>query len=122
MWIVRLALKRPYTFIVMSLLIVALGGVPSAHAHRYFPNIDIPVVCVIWSYARNLAGRDGRSRHHPSERSFTTSVNDIEHRNRNRCPGIERDSCLLPAGRKVEAAVAQLAAASQSVLRSLPPG
>ncbi len=80
MWIVRLALRRPYTFVVFALLILILGvysilSMPT----DIFPNIDIPVVTVVWHYqglsAQEMSDRIVSS----SERSLTTTVNDIEH-------------------------------------------
>ena len=66
MWIVQLALRRPYTFVVMAMLIVILGVLAIFRMPTdIFPEINIPVVSVIWSYARSLAGGDGGSHHHP---------------------------------------------------------
>src|SRR5260370_27729850 len=80
MWIVRLALRRPYTFIVMSLLILILGVLSIVRTPvDIFPVVDIPVVSVIWTYTgmepQEMTDRITTN----SERAFTTTVNDIEH-------------------------------------------
>jgi multidrug efflux pump subunit AcrB len=80
MWIVRLALRRPYTFVVMSILIAILGVVSILTMPTdIFPNIDIPVVSVIWSYSG--VSPDDMEKHIVTicERAMTTTVNDIEH-------------------------------------------
>ena len=80
MWIVRLALRRPYTFVVVALLLVVLGVVTVQRMPTdIFPNVDIPVVTVIWSFT-GIAPEDMEKRVVTvSERAFTTTVNDIEH-------------------------------------------
>ena len=80
MWIVRLALRRPYTFVVVAILILILGVLTIIRTPKdIFPNINIPVVSVIWNYAglspEQLSGRIVSL----SERAMTTTVNDIEH-------------------------------------------
>src|ERR1700759_1423535 len=123
MWIVRLALKRPYTFVVMSLLIIALGGIAILRMPTdIFPNIDIPVVSVIWSYSGISPEEMAEVVTIRSERAFTTSVNDIEHQESQSLPGLSVIRVFFQPDAKVESAVAQLAAGSQSVLHSLPPG
>ncbi len=123
MWIVRLALKRPYTFVVMALLIVALGGVAIVRMPTdIFPNIDIPVVSVIWTYTGISPEEMAEVVTIRCERAFTTSVNDIEHQESQSLPGLSVIRVFFQPDAKVESAVAQLAAASQSVLRSLPTG
>ncbi len=80
MWIVRLALRRPYTFVVVALLLVVLGVVTVQRMPTdIFPNIDIPVVTVIWSYT-GIAPEEMEKRIVTvNERAITTTVNDIEH-------------------------------------------
>jgi multidrug efflux pump subunit AcrB len=80
MWIVRLALRRPYTFVVMSILLLILGPVAILRTPTdIFPNIDIPVVSVIWNYT-GLSPEDMSTRIiFNYERILTTTVNDIEH-------------------------------------------
>ncbi len=123
MWIVRLALRRPYTFVVMSMMIVILGILAALRMPTdIFPEIDIPVVSVIWSYAGISPEEMAEVVTIRCERSFTTSVNDIEHMESQSLPGIAIIKIFFHPNAKVEAAVAQLAAASQSVLHSLPTG
>jgi multidrug efflux pump subunit AcrB len=123
MWIVRLALRRPYTFVVMSLMIVILGILATFRMPTdIFPEIDIPVVSVIWSYAGISPEEMAEVVTIRCERSFTTSVNDIEHMESQSLPGLSIIKIFFHPNAKVEAAVAQLAAASQSVLHSLPTG
>jgi multidrug efflux pump subunit AcrB len=123
MWIVRLALRRPYTFVVMALLILVLGGVAIVRMPTdIFPNIDIPVVSVIWTYGGISPEEMAEVVTIRCERSFTTSVNDIEHQESQSLPGLSIIRIFFQPGAKVEAAVAQLAAASQSVIKALPVG
>jgi len=123
MWIVRLALRRPYTFVVMSMVIVILGILATFRMPTdIFPEINIPVVSVIWSYAGISPEEMAEVVTIRCERSFTTSVNDIEHMESQSLPGLSIIKIFFHPNAKVEAAVAQLAAASQSVLHSLPTG
>jgi len=123
MWIVRLALRRPYTFVVMSLMIVILGVLAAVRMPTdIFPEIDIPIVTVIWSYAGISPEEMAEVVTIRCERSFTTSVNDIEHMESQSLPGLSIIKVFFHPQAKVEAAVAQLAAASQAVLHSLPTG
>src|SRR6202789_4045556 len=80
MWIVRLALRRPYTFVVLSLLLFIIGPVVVQRTPvDIFPNIDIPVVSVIWNYSGMSPEELSDRIVLPFERSLTTTVNDIEH-------------------------------------------
>ncbi|HVN06527.1 MAG TPA: efflux RND transporter permease subunit [Bryobacteraceae bacterium] len=123
MWIVRLALRRPYTFVVMSMMIVILGILAAVRMPTdIFPEINIPVVSVIWSYAGISPEEMAEVVTIRCERSFTTTVNDIEHMESQSLPGLSIIKVFFHPNAKVEAAVAQLAAASQAVLHSLPTG
>src|SRR5579863_5695683 len=123
MWIVRLALKRPYTFVVMSMVIVILGVLAILRMPTdIFPEINIPVVSVIWTYSGISPEEMAEVVTIRCERGFTTSVNDIEHQESQSLPGLSIIRIFFQPGAKIEAAVAQLAAASQSVLHSLPVG
>ena len=123
MWIVRLALRRPYTFVVMSMVIVILGVLAIFRMPTdIFPNIDIPVASVIWSYSGLSPEEVAEVLTIRCERSFTTSVNDIEHMESQSLPGLSIIKVFFYPNAKIEAAVAQLAAGSQSVLHSLPLG
>src|SRR5581483_1779497 len=123
MWIVRLALRRPYTFVVMALVIVILGVLATVRMPTdIFPEINIPVASVIWTYGGVSPEEMAEVITVRSERSFTTSVNEIEHMESQSLPGLSIIRVFFHPNAKVEAAVAQLAAASQSVLHSLPTG
>ncbi|MBW4697169.1 MAG: efflux RND transporter permease subunit [Aphanocapsa lilacina HA4352-LM1] len=123
MWIVRLALRRPYTFIVASLLVVLLGVVTIRRmATDILPEIDVPVVSVIWAYP-GVSPEDMEKRIVTvAERAYTTTVNDIERMESQSMNGVSVIKVFFQPGAKVEAAVAQLTSISQTVLRILPPG
>lgn len=123
MWIVKLALRRPYTFVVASLLVLVLGMVTILRMPvDIFPFIDIPVVSVIWQY-NGLAPEEMERRivtvH---ERAMTTTVNDIEHIESQTLNGIAIIKVFFHPGANVDGAVAQVTAISQSITRILPPG
>ncbi len=123
MWIVRLALRRPYTFIVMALLIALFGGVTIWRMSTdIFPEIDIPVASVIWTYNGISAEEMEKRIVTSSERGLTTTVNDIEHIESQALNGVAIIRVYFHPGAKIEAAVAQITAMSQSILRVLPPG
>ena len=123
MWLVRLALKRPYTFVVMSLLIMLLGVVTIVRMPTdIFPDIDIPVISVVWSYA-GLSPEEMEKRIVSNyERNLTTTVNDIEHIESQSLTGIAIVKIFFQPGAKIEAATAQVTAISQTALRAAPPG
>ncbi|MBI3666381.1 MAG: efflux RND transporter permease subunit [Acidobacteria bacterium] len=123
MWIVRLALRRPYTFVVVALVIAVLGVLAVLRMPTdVFPEINIPVASVIWSYSGISPEEMAEVVTIRSERAFTTSVNDIEHMESQSLPGLGIIKLFFHPNAKIEASVAQLTAASQSVLRALPPG
>jgi multidrug efflux pump subunit AcrB len=123
MWIVQLALRRPYTFVIMAMLIVIMGGLAIVRMPTdIFPEIDIPVVSVIWAYAGVSPEEMAEVVTVRSERAFTTSVNDIEHMESQSLPGLAVIKVFFHPKARIDAAVAQLAAASQSVIKSLPTG
>lgn len=123
MWIVRLALNRPYTFVVLALLIIILGTVTVRRmATDILPEINIPVVSVIWSYS-GMAPEEMEKRIVTiSERAMTTTVNDIEHIESQSMNGVSVIKVFFHPRAKVEAAVAQITSISQTLLRALPPG
>ena len=123
MWIVKLALSRPYTFVVMAALIVIFGAMSIASmATDIFPDIDIPVVSVIWSYP-GMSPDDMEKRVVTSfERATTTTVNDVEHIESQSMAGYGVVRIYFHPNVKVELAVAQLTAIANSVTRVLPPG
>ncbi len=123
MWIVRLALSRPYTFVVLSLLLLILGPIVILRTPTdIFPNINIPIVSIIWNYAglspQELANRVVT----PFERNMTTTVNDIEHIESQSLTGIAVVKVFFQPGANVPSAVAQITATAQAALRQLPPG
>ena len=123
MWIVRLALRRPYTFVVFALLIL-ISGVLSIESMPtdIFPNIDIPVVTVIWNY-NGLSAQEMASRVvTPSERVMTSTVNDIEHMESQSLNGIGVIKLFFQPHVNIGNAVAQVTAVNQVMLRALPPG
>lgn len=123
MWIVKLALRRPYTFIVMSMLIAVLGFLAVVTMPvDIFPVIDIPVVSVIWSYNGISADEMAKRITTSFERSVTTTVNDVEHIESQAMPGYSVVRIYFHPGAKIELAVAQISAQSQTILRVLPPG
>src|SRR4051812_10794533 len=123
MWIVRLALRRPYTFVVMSMLIVILGVATILRMPTdIFPDIDIPVISVIWNYT-GLPPEEMEKRIVTNfERGLTTTVNDIEHIESQSLTGISVIKIFFHPGARIEAATAQVTAISQTSLRQMPPG
>src|SRR5436190_144064 len=123
MWIVRLALRRPYTFVVMAVLIAILGGAAIVSMPvDIFPYIDIPVVSVIWNY-NGLSPEEMEKRMVVFfERSLTTTVNDIEHIESQVYQGVSATRIFFQPNARVEIALAQVTALSQTLLRPMPPG
>ena len=123
MWIVQLALRRPYTFVVAALALLLLGVVTiSRMPTDIFPVIDIPVVSVIWSFTGVSPEEMEKRIVTVSERAFTTTVNNIEHIESQSMQGISVIKVFFQPGAKVEAAVAQLTSITQTILRVMPPG
>ncbi|WP_419803912.1 efflux RND transporter permease subunit [Terriglobus sp.] len=123
MWIVQLALRRPYTFVVMSVLILVLGIVSiETMSTDVFPPIDIPVVSIVWSYSGTSPDEMEKRFTTISERSMTTTVNDIEHIESQSVSGVSIIKVYFQPGTRIDAAVAQVTAVNQTILRILPPG
>src|ERR1700719_1336763 len=123
MWIVRLALRRPYTFLVMAILISIMGGLSIVTTPTdIFPYINIPMVGVIWIY--NGMSPDDMARRvlFVSERAMTTTVNGIEHIESTAYNGVGLIRVYMQPGTNVDLAVAQVTAVSQTLLRTMPPG
>jgi CzcA family heavy metal efflux pump len=123
MWIVRLALRRPYTFVVLSLLLFVIGPVVMLRTPvDIFPNIDIPVVSVVWAYAglspEQLTDRIVL----PFERNLTTVVNDIEHTESQTLSGVSVTKIFFRPSVNIAQAVAQVTAVAQTALRQYPQG
>jgi multidrug efflux pump subunit AcrB len=123
MWIVRLALRRPYTFVVMAVLIAILGGTAIVTMPvDIFPYIDIPVVSIVWSY-QGLSPEEMEKRMVTIfERSMTTTVNDIEHIESQSYSGVSVTRVYFQPNVKIDMALAQVTAISQTLLRIFPPG
>jgi CzcA family heavy metal efflux pump len=123
MWIVRLALRRPYTFVVASILILILGVASILRTPvDIFPNIDIPIINVVWSYT-GLSPEEMANRVMANfERSLTTTVNDIEHTESQSLNGVGVVKIYFHPTVNIASAVAQVTAISQSQVKSLPPG
>jgi multidrug efflux pump subunit AcrB len=123
MWIVRLALRRPYTFAVFALLILIFGVFSiESMPTDIFPNIDIPVVTVVWQYTGLSADQMANRIVTNSERGMTTTVNDIEHIESQSLNGISIIKIFFQPHVNIGSAVAQVTSISQVQLRSLPPG
>ncbi|MGD0733939.1 MAG: efflux RND transporter permease subunit [Terracidiphilus sp.] len=123
MWIVRLALRRPYTFAVFAFLILILGVFSIVSMPTdIFPNIDIPVVTVVWQYSGLSAQEMSTRIVFNSERGMTTTVNDIEHIESQSLNGIAIIKIFFQPHVNIGSAVAQVTSISQVQLRSLPPG
>ena len=123
MWIVRIALDRPYTFIVLALLILILSPLVILRTPTdIFPNINIPVIAVVWTYTGlNAEEMEGRITT-PYERSLTTLVDNIQHIESTSYNGIALVKIFLQPGASLDTANAQVTAASQLLLRQMPPG
>jgi CzcA family heavy metal efflux pump len=123
MWIVALALRRPYTFVVMALVIILLTPITILRTPvDIFPSIDIPVVSVVWFYS-GLSPLDMADRIVAnSERGITTTVNDIEHMESQSVNGLGVIKVFFRPGTNVQGAVAQITAIAQTTVRGLPPG
>jgi len=123
MWIVRLALRRPYTFVVMGLAILLLGfSAIVTTPTDIFPEIDIPVVSVIWNYD-GLTTEDMASRITTfSEYTISSAVSDVRSIESHTYPGVGVIKIYFQPNVNVEAALAQVTAVSQTILRRMPPG
>lgn len=123
MWIVRLALRRPYTFVVMAMLIAILGTVTILRMPTdIFPEIDIPVVAVIWTYT-GISPDEMETRVVGNyERVLVSTVSGIEHIESQSLTGIAVVKIFLQEGANIDSAISQVVATSQQVLRSMPPG
>ncbi|RKR38149.1 efflux RND transporter permease subunit [Paraburkholderia sp. BL17N1] len=123
MWIVNVALKRPYTFIVMAILILlATPYVLFTTPVDVLPEINIPVVSIIWTYT-GLSAQDMANRiTSVNERSLTTTVNDIEHIESQSLAGITILKVFLQPNANIQTAIAQTVAVEQAQLKQMPPG
>ena len=123
MWIVQLALRRPYTFIVLAIFILIAGVLSILRTPKdIFPDINIPVCAAIWNFTGMPAEEFSNRITSVYERILTTVVNDIEHIESTSYNGIGVVKIYLQPNASVPIAMAQLTAASQAVLKQLPPG
>ena len=123
MWIVRIALSRPYTFIVLALLLMILGPLAIVRTPTdIFPNIDIPVVSVLWSYAGLPPDEMSQRITSNFERAVSTTVNDIEHIESQAHTGVSVTKLFFHPGVNIDLAIAQTTAVAQTMLRTMPPG
>src|SRR6204780_1994865 len=121
--IVRIALRRPYTFVVLALAILIIGPLSAIRTPvDIFPNIRIPVVAIVWQYTglepADMAGRITTQ----SQRSLTTTVNDIEHIEANSYNGLGIIKVFFQPGADIRLANAQITAVSQTQLKQMPAG
>src|SRR3982751_2577147 len=123
MSLVSIALRRPYTFIVMALLIVLATPFALLNmATDIFPEINIPVISIIWNYTGLPAQEMGQRISAQNERSLTTTVSDIEHIESTSLAGISVIKVFFQPNANIQTAIAQLVAIEQTQLRQLPPG
>ena len=123
MWIVRVALTRPYTFLVLALLILLVSPIVILRTPTdIFPNINIPVISVVWNFTglspEQMEGRLVS----PYERVLTTTVSDIEHLESTSLNGVAVDKIFLQPSANVTTGIAQVTAVSQTILRQMPAG
>src|SRR5436305_7886396 len=123
MWIVRLALRRTYTFVVVAMLIAVLGAVSIYRMSTdIFPNSDIPIVSGVWQFAGMPADEIESRLVLINERVLTASVNDIEHIESQSLDGVGVIRIYFQPGAKVAEAEAQVTATCQTLLKIMPPG
>lgn len=123
MWIVKIALRLPYTFAIAALMIVILGvvtifGTPV----DIFPAINIPVVSIVWTYTGTTSEEMAQRIVTISERAMTTTVGDIEHIESQSLSGVSVVKVFFQPNANIASAVAQITSVSQTILRPLPPG
>jgi multidrug efflux pump subunit AcrB len=118
MWIVKIALKAPYTFTVLAILLLVGGALTTLQMSKdIFPAINIPVVGIIWTFNGMPAQELERRITTVSERALTTTVNNIEHIESNSFNGINVIKVYLQPGASVDAAIAEASAACQAILK-----
>jgi multidrug efflux pump subunit AcrB len=123
MWIVNLALRRPYTFVVAALLLLLVSPFVLLRTPTdIFPSINIPVVSIVWQYTGLSAQEIEQRMVYGTERALTTTVDNIEHIESTSYDGVGVIKIFLQPGASVENGVAQVTAEVQTVLKQLPPG
>jgi multidrug efflux pump subunit AcrB len=122
-WIVKLALRRPYTFIVLAIVIAILGGLSIVRTPvDIFPSINIPVVSIVWSFTGLDAQQMSDRIVTITERALTTTVDNIQHIESQSLDGVAVVKLFLQPGANLVLAIAQVTAVSQTQLRQLPTG
>ncbi len=123
MWIVDLALRRPYTFIVMAILILLATPLTiSSTPVDVLPEINIPVISIIWNYVGFSPEQMADRITSVDERILTTTVNDIEHIESQSLQGVSIVKIFFQPNANIQTALAQTVAVSQTILRAMPPG
>jgi multidrug efflux pump subunit AcrB len=123
MWIVKIALRAPYTFTVLAVVLLIGGALSAVQMPKdIFPAIKIPVVGIIWTYNGLAAEEMAKRITTVSERASTTTVNNIEHIESSSFNGIAVIKIYLQPGSSIDAAIAEVTASCQTILKSLPPG
>jgi len=123
MWIVRIALTRPYTFIVLALLLLILGPLAILRTPTdIFPNIGIPVVSVVWSYTGMPPDEMGTRITANFERAVSTTVNDIEHIESQSLTGVSVIKLFFQPNANIDVALSQVTAIAQTMLKNMPAG
>jgi multidrug efflux pump subunit AcrB len=123
MWVVKIALSRPYTFIVVALLILLAAPIVIYRTPTdIFPNINIPVISVVWNFTGLSPDQMEGRMISPYERVLTTTVNDIEHIESFSLNGVAINKIFLQPYANVTTGIAQVTAVSQTILKQMPPG
>src|SRR4029077_4667474 len=123
MWIVKIALKAPYTFAVLAILLMIGGALSALQMPKdIFPAINIPVVGILWTFNAMPAQEMERRITTVSERALTTTVNNIGHIESNSFNGIDVIKVYLQPNASVDAAIAETSATCQAILKTLPAG
>ena len=123
MWIVKLALRRPYTFVVMALLILLLGVTSIRNTPTdIFPEIDIPVVTVVWQYTGLSPDQMAKQITTFSEYTISSAVDNVKNIESQSLAGVSVIRIFFQPNVRIDAAIAQVTAVSQTILRRMPPG
>jgi len=123
LWIVRVAITRPYTFIVLALLLLIISPLVILRTPTdIFPNVDIPVIAALWNY-QGLSAEEMEERvASPYERSMTTVVTDIDHMESQTVNGRSITKVFFHPGTRVDLAMAEMTAVAQNAIHQMPPG
>ena len=123
MWIVKLALRRPYTFVVMALFILLLGvSAIKTTPTDIFPEIDIPVATVVWQYAGLSPDQMAKQITTFSEYTISSAVDNVKNIESQTLAGVSVIRIFFQPNVRIDSAIAQVTAVSQTILRRMPPG